>query len=139
MRFKIGRYLDHAPDIALNRLMETRLVPFTQHTDQPNEGCLLGAISGTAVDWGIHSYPGLTDFDYDEIHMPETGQAARQFNRLCQRLGGVPHSKRTDFGCFAADRSHREWGAKAAVLMRNRILRVRACRALQGVRESVTV
>lgn len=134
----LGRWLERLTPQQEDRLLTTKLVPFTTF-DGKDAGCLVGTAIG-CVEAGNRFYratyknPLWSHVDSVELYLPHHCPAER-FNRLCQRLVGVPYSRQVDYdqgGGEHLSKKMRRGGARAADLIRTRILKNRARRALQG-------
>jgi hypothetical protein len=134
----IGQWLDTQPTTVLDRFLECKMVPFTQRSRQ-GEGCLVGVAVGTAfLDDAAAASHGWCDtgglFSQDVSSPLFIGRFTVRFNNMCMRLQdgkrcGMDHPWRADGYALG--------GARAAQLIRTRVLRIKARRALGARREPV--
>ncbi|SRR6266576_1121318 len=124
----IGRWLDHAKPVVLDRFLENKMVPFILRAPG-GEGCLVGVAAGYRGSWADRR----ADYDPDMFDPYGDSILAERFNRLCQRLVGIPHSAQRPFFAYRARPDELLGGARAAALIRSRVLRIKARRALATV------
>lgn len=127
----IGRWLELLTKQEEDNLLTTQLVPFTAHAENRDMGCLVG-VALKHRGWGSNNV-GMSRLWYwwnGRYHEDGKHSVAWRFNELCQKLVGVPRSQRRVCGYFMNGPLQLLGGASAAALIRARILRNRARRAL---------
>ena len=126
----LGKWLEQLTPTEEDRLLTTKLVPFTTF-DGVDAGCLVGTAIGCVehrnqvYSSSLESPLWEIERGFDQKEMPH-----ERFNKMCCKLVGVAPLQ--FWGGLTPEL--RLGGARVAVLIRNRILRNRARRALQGVR-----
>lgn len=140
----IGRWLALLTEQEEDNLLTTKLVPFTNHAPNTEMGCLVGVTLkhqawGGAIDGAPCERWAMWCWWNGSYHpMRDNKNIAYRFNELCQKLVGVPVQQRLPFTVFRNTPHELEGGARAARLIRARILRHRAQRALATVAPSRT-
>lgn len=125
----IGRFLDKLPPQMADRFLECRMIPFSQSNMRaPGEGCLIGVANGSALQGTMDSLDPWLSQDYYAHNY--VGKYTERFNRLCQRLAGIPRSKQKPHDIFCGSAWEYQGGARAADLIRARVLRTKLRREL---------
>mgnify|MGYP001616379119 CR=1 FL=1 len=118
---RVGKWLDQcARPEHEDRLLTGKLVPFLR-ADSAGAGCLGGVAFGYVRTTATSGLVMTTEWFSDDT--------ATHFNLLCKRLHGDTRQNLQ----WSSVPSYYTAGAKAGILIRNRILRNRARRALSSV------